>query len=110
MTARGRYGRTAARLAAAASLALTLSGCDLFGERGPVRIAAIGPLNPAANPINGELSAANAALLDTTSQGLVSYDGEGQIEPGLAERWTVTADGRSYIFRLRERNGPTGAR
>lgn len=102
MTATGRYGRTAALLAAVAGLALTLPGCDLFGERGPVRIAAIGPLNPAANPINGELSAANAALLDTTSQGLVSYDGEGQIEPGLAERWTVTTDGRSYIFRLRE--------
>ncbi|MBA3940460.1 MAG: ABC transporter substrate-binding protein [Sphingopyxis sp.] len=102
MTVRGRFGRTAALLAAVASLAPMLSGCDLFGERGPVRVAAIGPLNPAASPVNGELSAANAALLDATSQGLASYDSEGQIEPGLADRWTVTTDGRSYIFRLRE--------
>jgi peptide/nickel transport system substrate-binding protein len=102
MTAGGRAGRTILRAAAAASLVLTATGCDLFAERGPVRIAAIGPLNLAANPVNGELSAANAALLDATSQGLVGYDGEGQIEPGLAERWTVTADGQSYIFRIRE--------
>lgn len=101
MTAGGTAGRAILR-AAAASLLLTATGCDLFAERGPVRIAAIGPLNLAANPVNGELSAANAALLDATSQGLVGYDGEGQIEPGLAERWTVTADGQSYIFRIRE--------
>lgn len=87
---------------AAGLLMLSLTSCGLFGEPGPVRVAAIGPLNGAANPVNGELSAANAALLDTTSQGLVSYDGEGQIDTGLAERWTVTGDGRSYIFRLRE--------
>jgi peptide/nickel transport system substrate-binding protein len=87
---------------AAASVMLAAAGCDLFAERGPVRIAAIGPLSLDANPVNGELSPPNAALLDAMSQGLVSYDGEGQIEPGLAERWTVTADGRSYIFRIRE--------
>lgn len=102
MTAWGRFGRTAAWMAAVAGLALPLSSCGLFGERGPVRIAAIGALNPAATPLTGELSGANAALLDATSQGLVSYDGEGQIDTGLADRWTVTTDGRSYIFRLRE--------
>lgn len=98
----------AVRFLMSATAALTLGSCGLFGESGPVRIVAIGPLNPAANPLNGELSAANAALLDTTSQGLISYDGEGQIEPGLAERWTVTADGRSYIFRLREAKWANG--
>lgn len=108
MMAGGRHRRTAARTAAAAALALALASCGLFGERGPVRIAAIGPLNSAANPVNGELSAPNAALLDATAQGLVAYDGEGQIEPGLAERWTVTTDGRSYIFRLREAKWSNG--
>ncbi|MBL0914375.1 MAG: ABC transporter substrate-binding protein [Sphingopyxis sp.] len=91
-----------------ATLALALTGCGLFGVRGPVKVAAIGSLNGAATPLSGELTAANAALLDTTSQGLVSFDGEGQIEPGLAERWTVTADGRSYIFRLREAKWSNG--
>ncbi len=93
----------------AVSLAiLSLASCGLFGERGPVKIAAIGPINPAASPLNGELSPANAALLDATSQGLVSYDGEGQIDTGLADRWTVTTDGRSYIFRLREAKWTNG--
>src|SRR3546814_9222806 len=87
--------RIGIRLVAAGLLALSLASCDLFGARGPIRIAAIGPLNPAANPINGELSTTNAALLEATSQGLVSYDGGGEIDVGLAERWTVTGDGRS---------------
>jgi peptide/nickel transport system substrate-binding protein len=100
-THKRRAGLRAARFALGALL-ITLGSCSLFGERGPVRIAAIGPVNPAANPVNGELSAGNAALLDATSQGLVSFDNQGQIEPGLAERWTVTTDGRSYIFRIRE--------
>ncbi|HWV59559.1 MAG TPA: ABC transporter substrate-binding protein, partial [Sphingopyxis sp.] len=89
-------------------IALSLASCGLFGERGPVKVAAIGTLNLAATPLSGELSAANAALLDATSQGLVSYDGEGQIDTGLADRWTVTTDGRSYIFRLREAKWTNG--
>ncbi|MDO9367383.1 MAG: ABC transporter substrate-binding protein [Sphingopyxis sp.] len=93
---------------AASLLLLGLASCGLFGERGPVRIAAMSPLNLAASPAGGELSAANAALLDATSQGLVSYDGEGQIDIGLADRWTVTTDGRSYIFRLREAKWTNG--
>ena len=93
---------------AAGLFLLTLGSCGLFGERGPVKIAAMGRLNPAATPLAGELSAANAALLDATSQGLVGYDGQGQIDTGLADRWTVTTDGRSYIFRLREAKWSTG--
>ncbi|HEV7343733.1 MAG TPA: ABC transporter substrate-binding protein [Sphingopyxis sp.] len=108
MTAPGSYRRPIIRMAAAASLMLSVSSCGLFGERGPVRIAAIGAINPAASPLNGELSATNAALLDATSQGLVSYDGGGQIDTGLADRWTVTTDGRSYIFRLREAKWSNG--
>jgi peptide/nickel transport system substrate-binding protein len=41
-------------------------------------------------------------LIDATAQGLVRFDAAGQIEPGLAERWTVLDGGASYIFRLRE--------
>lgn len=109
MTVSSIRSRIGARFAAAALLAAAIAGCGLFpGSGGPVRIAAIGPLNAAANPANGELSAANAALLDMTAQGLVSYDGEGQIDVGLADRWTVTGDGRSYIFRIREANWSNG--
>ena len=105
MTAR----RIASRFFAAGLLALTLTSCGLFGEQGPVRIAAIGPLNPAANPIRGELSATNAALLEATSQGLVSYDAEGRLIaardaldlekgwPGTSYGYTILASGQSVL-------------
>ena len=103
-----RLVRPAAALLLAASASFALTSCGLFGSRGPVKIAAIGALNATANPLNGELSAANAALLDGSAQGLVGFDSDGQIDVGLAERWTVTADGRSYIFRIREAKWTNG--
>jgi len=41
-------------------------------------------------------------LRSATTQGLVRLDEAGQLVPGIAERWIVTADGTSYIFRIRE--------
>ena len=43
-----------------------------------------------------------------TTEGLVAFDETGQIVPALAERWIVTDDGLSYIFRLRDIDGPDG--
>lgn len=103
-----RFVRPAAAVLVIATASMALSGCGLFGTRGPVRIAAIGTINGTSNPINGEMSAGNASLLDATAQGLVGYDGEGQIDTGLADRWTVTADGRSFIFRIREAKWANG--
>ncbi len=109
MTRRSLRSRRGARFAGTVLLVAALAGCGLFGGGGgPVRIAAMGPLNAAASPLNGELSAPNAALLEMTAQGLVGYDADGQIDTGLAERWTVTGDGRSYIFRLREAKWSNG--
>ncbi|MDP1027931.1 ABC transporter substrate-binding protein [Sphingomonas sp. KR1UV-12] len=48
--------------------------------------------------------------MDATGQGLVRFDAAGQIEPGLAERWTVLDGGGSYIFRLREAYWQDGTR
>jgi ABC-type oligopeptide transport system substrate-binding subunit len=36
-----------------------------------------------------------------TADGLVALDAEGHVIPALADRWIVTDDGLSYIFRLR---------
>ena len=41
-----------------------------------------------------------------TTEGLVALDADGQIVPALAERWIVTDDGLSYIFRLRNSDWP----
>ncbi|MFA7603587.1 MAG: ABC transporter substrate-binding protein [Novosphingobium sp.] len=37
-----------------------------------------------------------------TVEGLVGFDAQGLIVPALADRWIVTDDGLSYIFRLRD--------
>ncbi|WP_308462077.1 ABC transporter substrate-binding protein [Sphingomonas citri] len=48
-------------------------------------------------------------LIDSLAEGLVRLDASGQVEAGVAERWIVTDEGRSYIFRLRDAHWPDGA-
>ena len=43
------------------------------------------------------------------AQGLVGFDAAGQIEPALAERWTVIDGGTSYIFRLKDARWADGS-
>lgn len=45
-----------------------------------------------------------------TVEGLVSLDGQGRVIPALADRWIVTEDGQSYIFRLRDGNWLDGTK
>ncbi|WP_229664450.1 ABC transporter substrate-binding protein [Sphingomonas metalli] len=66
------------------------------------------PTRLALRPVPADLPA--RLLLDATAQGLVRFDAAGQIEPGLAERWTVLDGGGSYIFRLREAYWQGGTR
>jgi peptide/nickel transport system substrate-binding protein len=47
-------------------------------------------------------------LLQNAAQGLVRFDAQGNIEGGLAERWNVSDDGLSYIFRLAPGEWPSG--
>lgn len=54
------------------------------------------PFNISASP----LPLASAYLRAATAQGLVTFDEKGRVAPGLANRWIVTDDGMSYIFRL----------
>jgi peptide/nickel transport system substrate-binding protein/oligopeptide transport system substrate-binding protein len=44
-----------------------------------------------------------------TVEGLVGFDEQGQVVPALADRWIVTDDGLSYIFRLRDGTWPDGS-
>lgn len=84
---------------ALAALALLLAGC---GERGsgPIVVSAIGEPPVLANPNLLPLDPPATLLTGAVAQGLVRFDASGQIEPALAQSWTVSDDGRSYIFRL----------
>ncbi|MFU7529018.1 ABC transporter substrate-binding protein [Qipengyuania sp. ASV99] len=54
------------------------------------------------------LSHAAQHVRASTNEGLVALDAAGQVVPAIAERWIVTDDGLSYIFRLRSSNWPDG--
>ncbi|NJC32729.1 peptide/nickel transport system substrate-binding protein [Sphingomonas jejuensis] len=90
--------------------ALAVAGCGPRSDDGPINVALIGPSPRLADPNDGALSPPTRVLLSAVSQGLVAFDAAGQIEPALAERWMVTDDGLSYIFRLREARWPDGER
>lgn len=85
------------------SLILTiflLAGCSKGVDNSRVRVDIIEgrprPFNISAMP----LPLASAYLRGATAQGLVTFDNKGRVAPGLANRWIVTDDGLSYIFRL----------
>lgn len=48
------------------------------------------------------LSPAAQLTRAATAEGLVAFDAQGRVIPALADRWIVTDDGKSYIFRLRD--------
>lgn len=77
-----------------------LGGCSQGVDNDRVRVDIIEerprPFNIAAAP----LPLASAYLRAATAQGLVTFDAKGRVAPGLANRWIVTDDGMSYIFRL----------
>lgn len=88
---------TLALLLAASLLA---TGCDRRPDDVPVVASIVGGEVALANPNARWLEPAERALLGATAQGLVRFDAAGGIEPGIAERWIVIDDGRSYIFRI----------
>lgn len=101
--------RRPARALAIALIAVAglTAGCGRKAE-GDVRVTVIGEAPRMADPAAGPLSAPSAVLLGNVAQGLVRFDANGQIEPGLAERWHVTDDGLSYIFRMAAGEWPDG--
>lgn len=86
------------------ALALLLAGCDNASDRA-VEVAVIG--DPGAPFAGGaRLPLAAQLVRSATAEGLVGFDERGRVIPALADRWIVTDDGLSYIFRLRDGTWP----
>ncbi|WP_394730523.1 ABC transporter substrate-binding protein [Altererythrobacter sp. GH1-8] len=85
-----------------------LAACDRSDASGPLEIAVIGDNVAIATDNAAELSAAAQHVRGATAEGLVGLDPSGEILPAIAERWIVTDDGMSYIFRLRDSDWPSG--
>lgn len=92
-----------------AALALASPACRKQPE-GAMKVVVIGGAPTLDDPASGSLSEPDRVLLANVAQGLVRFDASGNIVGGLAERWTVTDDGLSYIFRLAANNWRDGHR
>ena len=99
--------RRLAAFFALAVLAMVPGACRKRPE-GALKILVIGDPPTLRDPYAGPLSQPDQVLAANVAQGLVSFDASGNIVSGLAERWTVTDDGLSYIFRLASANWPDG--
>src|SRR6478672_2562332 len=81
------------------ALALAPAACR-DQPKGAVKVVVIGGEPRLRDPSEGPLTAPDEVLLQNVAQGLVGFDAGGNIVPGLAERWNVSDDGLSYIFRI----------
>ncbi|MBV9528401.1 ABC transporter substrate-binding protein [Sphingomonas sp.] len=97
-------------LAAALAVASVLfAGSCSDKPQGSTRVLVIGAAAPQMRDLAaGPLAAPDAVLMANAAQGLVRFDATGQIVPGLAERWNVSDDGLTYIFRIATTNWPDG--
>ena len=76
--------------------------------QGTVEVVVIGGKPKLRDPALGPLTPPDAVLVHNVAQGLVQFDAGGNIVAGLAERWNVSDDGLSYIFRLAATDWPNG--
>ncbi|QKG71063.1 ABC transporter substrate-binding protein [Erythrobacter mangrovi] len=97
------------RIVAAILLALATAACGGSVDDGIVDVAFIAA--PDELQTDGlRLDFAGEHLRAATAQGLVALDASGAVVPAVAERWIVTDDGSSYIFRIHEYDMENGTR
>ena len=60
-------------------------------------------------PRDLRLTSAASHMRAATETGLVTLNAAGEVVPALADRWIVTEDGLSFIFRLRDGQWPDGS-
>lgn len=89
-------------------LALFCAGCS-GKDDAAITVSVVGDNARARDPNSLPLDAPSAVLTGALMQGLVQYDAHGEVEPALAERWLVTDDGLSYIFRIRRSKWSDGS-
>lgn len=91
------------------ALILLLGGCGAkpadqeqppSNEADSITVMISGKMNPEdASPVE---SSTEMCLYEMVYEPLVRYGEKGVIEPGLAERWQVSDDGKDYTFYLRQ--------
>ncbi len=103
-----RINWSALRLPPLIVLPLLAAACGSWRDNA-VPVAVIGSLQGGKDSA-GRIGYAAQLLRSATAEGLVGFDEEGHVVPAVADRWIVTDDGQSYIFRLRDGRWADGAR
>lgn len=87
--------------AIAAALAMVLAaGSSVFAARTDLVVGVV--LEPPhLDPTAGAAAAIDEVVYANLFEGLTRIDAKGEIQPGLAESWTVSDDGKIYTFKLR---------
>jgi peptide/nickel transport system substrate-binding protein/oligopeptide transport system substrate-binding protein len=80
--------------------ALIAAGCA-SGDDDTVPIAVVGNTDSLFES-GGRLSTGGKLVRGAMFEGLTGFDEQGRVIPALADRWIITDDGLSYIFRLRD--------
>ncbi|GHA26492.1 ABC transporter substrate-binding protein [Devosia pacifica] len=92
--------RSIATLLVSATLLLT-GVTAVFAQADDITIAvALEP--PALDPTAGAAEAIDIVTYQNIFEGLTRIDRDGSVQPGLASDWTISDDGLSYVFSLRE--------
>ncbi len=86
---------------------LLLTACGSGSNESEVDVAFIGSSGELFET-GLRLAPAGQQIRSATAEGLVSINQTGEVVPALAERWIVTEDGLSYIFRLRNTDWADG--
>jgi peptide/nickel transport system substrate-binding protein len=106
MTTRREFMLGVSGLAAASAIApyVTASGVAMAAE--PVKgghLSAAMLLEPASlDPIMGNAQGADRSVYNLFCENLIYQDSAGQPQPGLAESWEISEDGKTYTFNLRQ--------
>lgn len=58
--------------------------------------------------VNKVMDQASINLINNLNEGLIRFDADGKIEPGIAESWRVSEDGMTYTFKLRRSRWSNG--
>lgn len=101
--------RLSALTCALCAALLSLSACGGRADDGVVDAVFIGTPSSMFDP-GLRLAPSGQHIRAATAEGLVALDQTGEVIPALAERWIVTEDGLSYIFRLRNSQWADGTK
>jgi oligopeptide transport system substrate-binding protein len=88
--------------AGGAMLALMLIAMPAWAQRAPVQLERGNGPEPSTLDAHRCQDVACGNVLRDLYEGLVTEDAHGRLVPGMAQRWSVSGDGRTWTFELRD--------